>query len=66
MIRRFFRLLRGRWRLFWGACPACRSDAPGMYSCRVCEWWEPRHRNLNQSGVPPEQWWQRFKEMTHG
>lgn len=26
-------------RIFvWGVCPACNSDAPKLYNCRVCNW----------------------------
>lgn len=32
----FLRRLRGRWRLWWGLCPACNSDAPEIDSCQVC------------------------------
>lgn len=28
---------RGMWRIWWGFCPECNSDAPELYSCRFCE-----------------------------
>lgn len=28
--------LRGRYRAWWGFCPACNSDAPAVDTCDVC------------------------------
>jgi hypothetical protein len=28
--------LRAWWRLLWGVCPLCNSDAPGIDKCQVC------------------------------
>ena len=28
--------LIGRWRLLWGQCPRCNSDAPAVDHCAVC------------------------------
>ncbi len=41
MIRR----LVGWYRLLWGYCPACNSDAPAIDSCYVC-------RGITGEGVP--------------
>ena len=27
----------GWWRLLWGFCPGCNSDAPAVDSCKVCQ-----------------------------
>lgn len=35
VIRRFSAWIR-IW--VWGFCPACNSDAPKLYDCKVCEW----------------------------
>lgn len=32
----WLRKLRARWRLAWGLCPACNSDAPTIDACPVC------------------------------
>ena len=34
--RRLHRAI-GRYRLMWGFCPRCNSDAPAVYSCSVCK-----------------------------
>jgi hypothetical protein len=28
--------LIGWWRMVWGLCPWCNSDAPALYHCPVC------------------------------
>lgn len=28
---------RGIWRIHWGFCPVCNSDAPELDSCRFCD-----------------------------
>ena len=60
MIRYAFLWLRGRWRMWWGVCPLCNSDAPALYRCRVCEFWEPPWRTLGSRGVSPDLWWDRY------
>lgn len=35
---RLMRLLAW-WRLLWGFCPECNSDAPELYTCLVCCGW---------------------------
>ena len=30
------RLAGGAWRLWWGHCPLCNSDAPLLDHCKVC------------------------------
>lgn len=40
-----YRRLRGYYRLLWGWCPRCNSDAPAVDNCPVCvghdkwDWW---------------------------
>ncbi len=31
--------LRGAWRIRWGSCPLCNSDAPEMDDCAFCNGW---------------------------
>lgn len=55
-------LLQGRWRLYWGFCPACNSDAPAINTCPVCK---ARERVHPSGAYPPSdaekaEWWQRF------
>lgn len=59
-MRIYLRLL-GRWRMLWGLCPACNSDAPEIDGCRVClgfRW------SVN-GGPPPKEikawWWEKFE-----
>jgi hypothetical protein len=57
----FLRRLRGRWRLWWGLCPACNSDAPELYSCPVCEYYS----SASGDPFPPTAdtkalWWGRW------
>lgn len=33
---RYLRYLLGHWRLIWGFCPVCNSDAPEIDSCAWC------------------------------
>lgn len=28
--------IRGSWRIYWGSCPICNSDAPEMDVCQFC------------------------------
>ncbi len=51
-VKKLFLIIRGGFRLLFGFCPACNSDAPQMYDCTVCRWnWEPKR-----------EWWKRFKD----
>ena len=27
---------RGLWRIYWGVCPECNSDAPALDTCKFC------------------------------
>ena len=46
----------GKMKLLVGWCPACNSDAPGLYSCPVCEY----------SEAPKVYWWIRFLRWREG
>jgi hypothetical protein len=61
--------LQGRTRIAFGFCPACNSDAPEVYDCKVCEGWQSVYEGV----FPPPQatrdrWWRRFTmaKCTHG
>ncbi len=58
------KLFIGRWRLLWGNCPACNSDAPKQYDCKICDW---KLRNTVYEGMSgrtekedKKYWWNRF------
>ena len=50
---RWLRKARGRYRMWWGWCPACNSDAPALDHCRVCGGY--------LSGWDKSEWWARFE-----
>jgi hypothetical protein len=54
-------VIKGRIRLLFGFCPKCNSDAPKMYNCNVCNWYQ-----TGLSGMPSKQtkieWLQRFNK----
>jgi len=58
-----FKKLSGKYKLFWGLCPKCNSDAPELYGCSIC--------NFYHGPFPPEQgtkslWWARFENELKG
>lgn len=54
-MKAIFLELRGRFRIFFGFCPACNSDAPKKQNCKVCN---------DFYGVPDKglkkTWWNNF------
>lgn len=48
----------GRWRLLFGNCPKCNSDAPEMYDCNICDY----KNNYNNRTKAQDRiyWWNRF------
>ena len=67
---RIVRNWRTWWRLLWGFCPECNSDAPEMDTCKTCKgWWSGSTGN---TFPPPEKvkadWLRRFNQArcTHG
>ncbi len=54
-MKNLFIRIRGRFRLFWGFCPECNSDAPKLYECPVCDW-NRTHKS---------HWWHFFKLEHH-
>ena len=55
--------LVGRWRLFWGLCPMCNSDAPEVDICRVCEGWRGVYSPLKD--IKEVWWWMRYMDLIH-
>lgn len=52
------------WRLWWGLCPACNSDAPEIDTCQVCS----GYRWIDQGGPPNDYlkaFW-RYKFLNEG
>lgn len=35
-----FKRLLYAWRLWWGLCPVCNSDAPAIDTCECCHGWQ--------------------------
>jgi hypothetical protein len=46
---KFFKLARGRLRVALGFCPLCNSDAPKVYDCYLCGWYQ----QANGDKYPP-------------
>ena len=58
-MRHLFLRLRARWRLWWGLCPHCDSQAPAMHICGVCQgfrWWVHGRPTPALKAV----WWERY------
>lgn len=58
------KLINGWIRLFiWGVCPECNHDAPGLYDCPVCNYYDnlSRYRS-DQTKEQLEKVWKLFKE----
>ena len=36
----------GKWRLLFGFCPECNSDAPKLYDCPVCQYNKYKNRDI--------------------
>lgn len=51
--------IQGKWRLLFGFCPACNSDAPEMYDCTVCQWYRTSDHGM-PSKTLKKIWWSRF------
>lgn len=60
-LREWLLLVRGWIRLRFGFCPACNSDAPGIYDCQVCGGWRTPLDGKVRQGVEKTLWWGRFK-----
>jgi hypothetical protein len=58
-MKRFFIILNGRWRLLFGFCPKCNSDAPEIYDCMICDWYRTSEKGMPSNGVK-RQWWNKF------
>lgn len=57
-MKHFKKKLLGRWRLLFGNCPSCNSDAPEMYDCNTCDF----KNNYNNRRKKDDRvyWWGRF------
>lgn len=61
-LKNTFLKLRGKWRLFWGLCPACNSDAPELYDCTVCQWYRTSERGMPDKTIK-QAWWERYLKL---
>ncbi len=52
------KLFIGRWRILWGNCPACNSDAPKIYDCNICDF--KKNYNGRTKSDDRQYWWNRF------
>lgn len=53
-----FKLAIGRWRLWWGLCPECNSDAPEVDCCPVCRAFDRMH--FPPTPAQKLEWWNRY------
>ena len=43
------KLINGWFRLFiWGVCPECNHDAPKLYDCNICKYYDRYHSITHQ------------------
>lgn len=60
---KYIALLAGKYRLFWGLCPWCNSDAPRLYDCPICEYY---HGKFPPDKKIKDVWWEKFKKHNDG
>ncbi len=63
-----FKKVNGWVRLFiWGVCPECNHDAPKLYDCKTCNYYEdlPRYRS-QQTKECRNKVWNVFKTYMKG
>jgi len=65
-MKRICRLFIGRYRLLFGFCPKCNSDAPAIDSCKVC--WGYRWGGFGPfpNKALRQAWWANFKSFLTG
>ena len=51
-------ILTAKWRLFFGFCPKCNSDAPAIDSCNVCN----GERSYPPSKHKKQTWFNTYKQ----
>lgn len=45
-MKRLFKILRGHFRTLLGFCPKCKSNAPELDTCRVCNGYRTSFRGM--------------------
>lgn len=64
-MNRYIKLFNGWIRLFiWGVCPKCNHDAPKLYDCNICEYYDklPRYKS-SQTKEQKVVVWINFKQQ---
>lgn len=56
--KKYKKLFIGNYRLFFGNCPKCNSDAPEMYDCNICDYKDNYHGR--KKSEDRRFWWNRF------
>jgi len=64
MVKYWFEYLIGKYRLMFGFCPLCNSDAPELDFCPVCK----SYSSSRGDKFPPEKetkdrWWKGYHEI---
>ncbi len=59
---KILKLIRGFFRLFvWGVCPKCNHDAPLLYDCNVCNYYEDLDKyKVNQTKEQRKKIWRKY------
>lgn len=63
-MKKLIKLISGAFKLFWGFCPKCNSDAPELYDCTVCNYYT--HGKTGYVFPPTKNikdlWWKKYQE----
>ena len=59
--KQLFKLLIGKWRMLFGFCPKCNSDAPEIDTCNVCDYKNNYNSKFGRTKKQDREfWWARF------
>ncbi len=57
---KFLHYLRAEYRLLFGFCPQCNSDAPALYYCPVCNYYSQMYPPTKET---KQGWRERWREL---
>jgi hypothetical protein len=53
-------IAKAKWRLYWNFCPECKSLAPKIHQCEVCQADTKSHFYWNKE--VEKTWWKRYAQ----
>lgn len=62
-MKKLFLILMGRYRLFFGFCPKCNSDAPELDTCKICSAYMWGGFGPFPDKILRKKWWNRYKNF---